>query len=302
MYCAIRVRGAAVLVAAYLLSGALVLSCAQVWGIHDLSGVDGSEANDSGSGTDAQVHRDSGVARDAGWAFDGARDGPASAPPPRDGGSSSGGSGGPPPPPVDSGPTSCDPVSQSNCGSAETCVYFTGGETGCVTSNGPETLGTPCSSDGDCTPGNVCYFERTGDSLGVCRPFCGTTTGSCQGAMLGQCDQAYSSIPNAGICEVQCNVNDPKACCGSSACAACTLAIPNNTGTALRSDCLPPGKGLDGQTCTSQLVCAAGFGCFVLSGQSVCLYFCQTSLDCNGSATCNPQHSTIGGYSFSLCY
>lgn len=202
----------------------------------------------------------------------------------RDGGSSNGGStadGGAALPDASKGPdagscatappsNACGLTPQCGCAADQTCEVTDGtnGAVSCVAS-GAGPLGSPCTVTSRCAAGLTC-------ARGACRPYCAVQGSACTGDGLGTCvvsrDAAQTAIPNANVCTIPCDLLNPSAACGESAC------IWN--GSLEVTDCNAVGTKAAHEPCTKGDDCQQGLACVghPVFG-STCARWCRVGKD-----------------------
>jgi hypothetical protein len=137
----------------------------------------------------------------------------------------------------------------------------------------------------------------------LCRPFCaaGDVGSECPGATNTQCVQLYDddvAVDQDSVCFSSCTPvpND----CPVGACTIQSTAPGSDT---IYSYCQEPGANVAGESCTSNLDCAAGTACGSSSG--VCEQFCRTTEDCAnlGVDTCDTSMGfTLNGVVYGICF
>ncbi len=164
---------------------------------------------------------------------------------------------------------------QCGCDRDETCdvIDRRTGKVGCI-SAGSGALASPCVTPTQCGQGLTC-------GGGVCRPWCSKDASTCSGANLGVChdlqDPPGQKVPDAKVCSIACDVNDPGAVCGEGNC----VWDPNLRAT----DCVQSGTKKAYEGCSRLTDCAPGLVCIRVSQFQVeCEPWCRVGSreDCGG--------------------
>jgi hypothetical protein len=204
-------------------------------------------------------------------------------------------------PPADAGyclrvgkSATCGTAPQCGCPSNMTCDLTNSADTVCVGPAGIGTAGSLCANTGSCALGMTCLYRST------CHSFCATPGQPCGDA--GKCiqllDQNDAAVPNASLCEINCQLQDPGSCGNGGACYA-SLETPGAT------DCYLAGSGVLNAACTYANDCAAGLGCVSVGGAAAkCKKSCRVgnNADCGGQ-TCtgfNPK-LVLNGQEYGSC-
>jgi hypothetical protein len=178
----------------------------------------------------------------------------------------------------------CGLVPQCGCGASQTCdVTDLKGDVSCVNA-GSNAEGSACNSTNNCAQGLTC-------SIGACKTFCSGSNlnAACPGSDAGTCVSYPSAaldggtIPNANVCTINCNLEDPNSCGGTSGSPVAGCQAVSNSIV----DCVTAGTGKQGANCNTAF-CAPGFTCTIpSSGPDTCQQWCQVALDdCPGSLNC----------------
>ena len=191
----------------------------------------------------------------------------------------------------------CGLVPQCGCTEKQTCDVTGGtGATSC-TPAGLAKLGSACFSTSSCERGLTCVY-------GACHAFCEDAGALCAAPSGGPCRQVMNAsampIPNLTICTVDCALDDPLACGGTSGSGTAACFV-DSVGT---TDCSRAGDGQVGDVCTSVSMCGAALVCVTRSGTDRCARWCRVGVDAAcGSGTCTGfvTKVIVNGIEFGAC-
>lgn len=200
-----------------------------------------------------------------------------------------------PPPDVGSNPPcdSCNPLTQSGCGTRDKCSFAkVPPESSCdihCAVPGPLSEGMPCDFPADaCSKGLQCVE-------GTCRAFCDLTSKPCQ---TGVCPgRSFAPVPFFN-CSPPCDPLSPN-CGPGKECVGNVHAGIETPG------CVVPGVNPLGSECTQPQVCASGLTCtdqaLGPNGFPTCRQRCLVAAnDCASPEVCRERQPGIDGYGVCL--
>jgi hypothetical protein len=209
--------------------------------------------------------------------------------------------------PVPLGRGSCDVYPECGCSQSQNCARVDAGPEECVSNGGIPPLGN-CLSTQDCQHGLTC-------AEGVCKPLCDSNLLICQMnyvCLLQVLEQNGQSVwAGYDVCEPHCSpvfpvqTDSSHAGCGNA--QTCVLTFDSAQSQWFTYCLNSTGSGLQGEPCTYDNDCAAGYTCITwttVSKPSTCQQYCRIGLsDCRtGScvAFSTPAYDTNGTFNQQL--
>lgn len=172
-------------------------------------------------------------------------------------------------------PVECSPLNNfGNCPSGQVCLLA--GDTGGTYCASPGTLpvGSECSSE-QCVAGSQCLAVNADDpAQRACTRFCSVfnTEFGCNCIGVGSNDESL------GVCGPL-----PAGACDLLTQTGCAPGEGCQHETGSFGSCGPSGTGSQGESCTQDTDCAAGFDCFQrFFDSSQCSAFCDSDEACRG--------------------
>lgn len=186
------------------------------------------------------------------------------------------------------------------CEATDNCILDPTAGVMCIKA-GSKQLNQACADDSECTRGFAC-INLIGASGGLCKAICESDADCAGGASGGwRCEEIATQ--KLRVCNMDCSPLNETAC-GPE--AKCDLIGPEpvRTGCILRGDSTKPG----GCPAGTPEQCAAGFGCFSLSGKPPaqdCVRWCVVKgANCPDGRPCNEIPGSpfkIGQIEYGIC-